>query len=164
MKYAVITWMVGVLLLIGATRPLRAQNQTPDAVKHQAVINTYPNLMQALRTGDSNKARALCQQVINYEPRDPMHRYNMACIESLAGNATAGLAALHQANALGYADINGLRTDPDLALLRADKRFEEVLKATTRNALQAPVRKATPPAAKPQSGSQRSASKPAKKQ
>ncbi|KAA9339570.1 hypothetical protein F0P96_02860 [Hymenobacter busanensis] len=140
MKHAVLTWAVCLLLVVSA------QAQSPDAVaKHQAVIATYPNLMQALRSGDYRKARALCQQVIGYEPRDPMHRYNLACIESLAGNVTAGLAALQQANALGYADVNGLRTDPDLALLRADKRFDSVLQGTTRNALRAPVRKASTP-------------------
>ncbi|GAB3824780.1 hypothetical protein GCM10028821_04540 [Hymenobacter jeollabukensis] len=91
-------------------------------------------MLQAVQARNLTQARTLCQQAIDYEPQDPVHRYNMACIESLAGNANAAFAALNQATALGYADPNSLRTDADLAAVRPDARFATVLQAAARNA------------------------------
>ncbi|GAA4387894.1 TPR end-of-group domain-containing protein [Hymenobacter koreensis] len=142
MKYVVVS---AFLALVLAAAPVAVRAQSADAIsKHQAVLGTYPTMMHAIQVRDLAKARALCQQIIAYEPRESIHRYNLACIEALDGKREAGFAALRQATSLGYSDVNGLRSDPDLALLRADKRFEGVAQATTRNAIASPVPRAAP--------------------
>jgi hypothetical protein len=118
--------------LLGAAGPGLAQ--TPVTPQHQAVQALYPVMLQAVQNRDLTQTRTLCLQAISYEPRDPVHRYNLACIESLAGARNAAFAALNQATALGYADANSLRTDADLAAVRTDARFVAVLQAATRNA------------------------------
>lgn len=111
-----------------------ARAQSAAETKHQAVVALYPVMLQAVQNRDLAQARVLCLQAIGYEPRDPVHRYNLACIESLAGAGNAAFAALGQATALGYADVSSLRTDADLAAVRTDARFAGVLQAAARNA------------------------------
>ncbi|KAA9339569.1 hypothetical protein F0P96_02855 [Hymenobacter busanensis] len=126
-----------VVLLFGALLVGSGQSsyaQTDADTKHQAVVAIYPLMLQAVQDRNLGNARTLCMQAIGYEPRDPTHRYNLACIESLAGNATAAFAALNQATALGYADARSLQTDADLAAVRPDARFAGIVQAATRNA------------------------------
>ncbi|WP_165903620.1 tetratricopeptide repeat protein [Hymenobacter gummosus] len=130
-------FMAGALLLAAllGSRPLHAQSQSADAAaKHQAVVAIYPVMLQAVQARNLTQARTLCQQAISYEPRDPTHRYNLACIEALSGAPDAAFAALNQATALGYADPSSLNTDADLAAVRTDARFATVLQAAARNA------------------------------
>lgn len=119
------------LLLLGSRL---AAAQTASDPQHQAVVAMYPVMLQAVKDRHLTQARALCQQAIQYEPRDPVHRYNLACIESLAGAPDAAIAALNQCVSLGYADPNSLRTDEDLAAVRRDPRFTTVLQGAARNA------------------------------
>ncbi|RAK69709.1 TPR end-of-group domain-containing protein [Hymenobacter edaphi] len=128
-------------LLLGAGRTAPAQ--TTAQTQHQAVEALYPVMLQAVKDRNFAQARALCLQAIGYEPREAVHRYNLACIEALAGAPNAAFAALNQATALGYADVGSLRTDADLAAVRADSRFAAVLQAAARNASGTPA----PPAA-----------------
>ena len=56
---------------------------------------------------------------------------NIACCQAQAGaeeNISNGLVALAGALEAGYDDFRQLRGDPDLAPLRADARFEGLLK------------------------------------
>lgn len=130
-----LTRFVLLLLLAGAGRGALAQTPAGTSqAQHQAVVAMYPVMLQAVKDRNLAQARALCQQAISYEPRDPVHRYNLACIESLAGVPDAAIAALNQATALGYADASSLRTDADLAAVRTDARFASVLQAAARNA------------------------------
>ncbi|MCC2545169.1 hypothetical protein LJY25_01820 [Hymenobacter sp. BT175] len=130
-KRLLIRTLVSALLTVTL---LPAQAQSDADTRHQAVAAIYPVMLQAVKDRNLGNARMLCQQVITYEPQDPVHRYNLACIESLAGSATAAFTALRQATDLGYRDVNSLRTDADLAALRADSRFAGVLQAAARNA------------------------------
>lgn len=60
------------------------------------------------------------------EPRrmsDEVWHYNLACYETLRGNPEDGLAALEQAVDLGWSDAAWMCVDPDLELLRSDRRF-----------------------------------------
>ena len=53
--------------------------------------------------------------------------YNIACCLSRTGNSHDGLLALLEALQLGYEDFQQIRSDPDLAGLRADSQFEAVM-------------------------------------
>lgn len=54
--------------------------------------------------------------------------FNIACCHAQLGDTRAGLVALAGCLELGYDDFRQLRSDPDLAPLREDERFEGLLK------------------------------------
>jgi hypothetical protein len=59
---------------------------------------------------------------------DDVH-FNLACVESLAGRTDAAFEHLREAVARGDERMHRLaRTDDDLAPLRDDPRFEELLR------------------------------------
>jgi C-terminal processing protease CtpA/Prc len=64
---------------------------------------------------------------------EPALYYNAACASALAGRTDAALKLLRQATAAGYADVDAIRADADLAALRSDPRFVALL-ADTANA------------------------------
>ena len=92
-------------------------------------------MIQANEKGDYAKARALCQKAIGWEPQNSTHHYNLACIEAKAGNADAAFAALTEANRLGYSDTEGMSADADLASLKKDARYNDIMFQTARNAI-----------------------------
>jgi tetratricopeptide (TPR) repeat protein len=68
--------------------------------------------------------RRLCRLL----PEDGMVRYNLACSLSLLGRVDEAFDVLYRAVDLGYDDAEHLRADPDLASVRRDDRFPELLK------------------------------------
>ncbi|KAJ9183165.1 hypothetical protein P3X46_007067 [Hevea brasiliensis] len=54
--------------------------------------------------------------------------YNVACCYSKLNQIKAGLSALEDAMLAGFEDFKRIRTDPDLACLRASEEFEPLLK------------------------------------
>ena len=62
-------------------------------------------------------------------PDDLMVLYNLACSLSLTGGADAAFDVLAEAVRHGYRDARHLRHDPDLAPIRGDPRFGELLTA-----------------------------------
>ena len=60
-------------------------------------------------------------------PNDAMVHYNLACSYSLLGNLDESFKTIKKAINLGYNDFNYMNKDPDLANLKKDKRFEEII-------------------------------------
>lgn len=60
-------------------------------------------------------------------PGDPTVHYNLACSLALNGEADAAFAELESSLACGYRDAEHLAQDEDLAALRGDPRFGELL-------------------------------------
>lgn len=60
--------------------------------------------------------------------RDPIHAYNAACAAARLGKLDESLAWLGQAVDRGLADRSKIETDDDLALLREDPRFAEIVR------------------------------------
>ena len=58
----------------------------------------------------------------------PSTYYNLACAYALANRKESAFEALNKAIEVGFRDKNLLASDPDIALLREDSRFEDVLK------------------------------------
>lgn len=112
---------------------LQAQN---DAVSRRAAIEgMYPIMMGALEAKNFGRARNICDQAIMWEPQNPVHHYNLACIEAQAGGARLPYAwgALELALALGFNDVDHLKTDPDLLPLHGDPKFADLVRKVTFN-------------------------------
>jgi hypothetical protein len=123
--------LLGVLLGLN----LSSQAQTSgEAQAHRTAIDAfYPVMIAHVNAGRLGEARTLCQQAIAWEPNNPVHQYNLGCIESKAGRPDQAIAALKLATANGYNDPSSLRTDADLAAVRSDPRFAAVLQSAARN-------------------------------
>ena len=120
------------LLLAG--NPVMAA-PTQAEVNHDAVLRVHPLMIAALEGKEFTKARVYCQTLIELEPNNSAHYYNLACVEARVGGTEAAFAALNRANRLGMADTELLGSDPDLASIRKDPRYNEVMLQTARNAL-----------------------------
>lgn len=144
--------------LLFAAHPAAAQEAAPatpaETEAHRAAIDAfYPVMIQALNDGEFDKARTLCRQAISWEPEVATHHYNLGCIEAKAGRKDAAFAALTEANRLGYSNTESLHTDTDLASLRGEARYNDIMHDAAQNAINQLAEKATPaPAPAPAPG------------
>jgi hypothetical protein len=53
--------------------------------------------------------------------------YNLACSYALTGQKDEALGALREALELGYRDLEHIRQDQDLEILRGDRRYVELV-------------------------------------
>lgn len=124
------------LLALGlaAAAPTSAQND--PASRRAAIEAIYPVMIAALEAKSFGSARRICEQAIVWEPQNPVHHYNLACIEAQAGVARQPHAwgALELALALGFDDAEHLQSDPDLAPLHPNPRFAELVRKAAQNA------------------------------
>lgn len=117
---------------LGATLPALAQN---DAASRRAAIDEiYPVMIAALEAKNFGRARNICDQAILWEPQNPVHHYNLACIEAQAGRLPQAFGALELAVALGFDEADHLQADQDLVPLRSDPRFAEIVRKVLHNA------------------------------
>lgn len=93
-----------------------AAKRTLFELTTQTSFYIYRELVAAERWRDAETALRVA---VRTAPQAPHIRYNLACAEALQGNVEAALESLDAAVALGFADSALLRTDPDLASLRA---------------------------------------------
>ena len=80
------------------------------------------------RAGEYEKGLALDRRLIELAPESPIVHYNLACSLALLDQPDGAFEALEKAVQLGYRDLAHLRRDPDLASLRTDPRFVELVK------------------------------------
>ena len=80
-----------------------------------------------LRDGRTAEARAIVDEALAREPDAWQGRYNAACFESLAGDADAALGHLRRAIAMNRDVIEYAAEDDDLAAIRDDPRYVEVV-------------------------------------
>jgi len=119
---------------VTALAPARAQNDA--ASRREAIDLMYPVMISALETKNFSRARKICDQVILWEPQNPVHHYNLACIEAQAGGPRLpyALGALDLSIALGFDDVDHLKTDPDLVPLHGDPKFADLVRKAGHNA------------------------------
>jgi len=67
------------------------------------------------------------RELVRQLPDDPTAHYNLACSLALVGHGSEALDALERAVELGYEDGAHLAEDEDLATLRHEPRFTELL-------------------------------------
>jgi predicted esterase len=91
----------------------------------------YLDLQQAIQRDFQeqhyDQAEKDCLALIELAPKDPGAQYNLACARARLGKAEQALAALEQAVSLGFADSRHIGTDPDLAALRKQPRFDAIV-------------------------------------
>jgi hypothetical protein len=67
------------------------------------------------------------KKVVNLLPENPVARYNLACDYSLLKMLDEAFIELELACLVGYDDFDYLAQDPDLANLRQDPRYQQIL-------------------------------------
>lgn len=115
---------------------LRLINREADSLAfaesaYQLVPNSFSNLLTLAsihkklghQTESSQYAAQACELI---EPDD---WYNLACLESICGNANAAIENLRRAAQENKLDLDWARRDPDLEWIRDDPRFEEIVGA-----------------------------------
>jgi hypothetical protein len=135
----------GIPLLFGFA--VAAEPAAPSP-RQSAIAAMYPVMIKAVESGNFGQARNICDQAILWEPSNPVHHYNLACIEARAGGARLpfALPALARAAELGFTEIGTLRNDPDLNAVRSDPRFAGIERIVARNSdLQRPSDAAASP-------------------
>jgi C-terminal processing protease CtpA/Prc len=90
------------------------------------------------RAGAAYQAKDYAASADNYAAAiaaggtEPALYYNAACAAALAGRTEAAFDFLEKATTAGYANVDAIRADTDLASMRADPRFEALLADTAR--------------------------------
>jgi Tetratricopeptide repeat len=77
-----------------------------------------------LRAGNWAGAAAAYERADALSPLPPLARYNLGCVYARLGRTDDALAALETVAVTGIVDAGQLGSDPDLASLRGDPRFE----------------------------------------
>ncbi len=85
----------------------------------------YLDVIEELLVSDSQEGRRI-PPAERKNLRQVSH-YNIACIESLAGNSRKGLLSLRNAFKAGFNDWNHLYFDPDLEEVRKDPEFQALV-------------------------------------
>jgi len=78
-------------------------------------------------TGDFPRAVAALSLAVEASPGSPFAWYNLACAQARAGNRRAALDSLERALELGLPRAEQIESDGDLASLRDEPRFTELL-------------------------------------
>lgn len=79
------------------------------------------------KTGKYKQGLAIDLQLSQLIPNDDIVWYNLGCSHALTRQYDEAFEALAKAIDLGYGDYDWMKTDPDLAGLNADPRFESLL-------------------------------------
>jgi len=80
----------------------------------------------AMKIGDFARAKSYLEKAVGLKPNDPYLRYNLGCVEALAGRKEGAVGHLMKACQLGLAPAN-FRQDPDLASLAGYASFEDLI-------------------------------------
>jgi Flp pilus assembly protein TadD len=67
-------------------------------------------------------------KAVTLRPNDPNTLYNAACTYGLLGLKSEAMAHLKRAQKCGYANMDWASRDPDLACLRDEPEFQELIK------------------------------------
>ncbi|VAX36574.1 hypothetical protein MNBD_PLANCTO03-1385, partial [hydrothermal vent metagenome] len=120
-------WLLLVLLLACTlTLPTaRAQTETPP---EQPTLETLSEqALDAFKTGDLDTAAQSLQKLLDADPGNFVHYYNLACVRSVQNQPEAAADLLIQAVEHGFTDVTLLRKDPSLANARQTTTLQAML-------------------------------------
>ena len=80
------------------------------------------------RRGDFKRGLEVDLRLSGIKPDNKLIRYNLACSYALTGQNEKAISSLNKAIELGYNDIDHLRQDRDLDVLKQDPRFQNILR------------------------------------
>lgn len=83
------------------------------------------------RGGRFEDGYAVDLELVRMLPEEDMVWYNLACSHALLGHLDQAFEALEQAVEHGYDDLEHLQKDGDLAALRGDPRYAELMDRIT---------------------------------
>ncbi len=75
------------------------------------------------------KAELLLGAAMEIGPVEPELFYDLACVRALQGDKPGALARLREAVDAGYRDWDNIEKDPDLASIRSDPGYADVLRS-----------------------------------
>ena len=115
------------------TEATRLQELTMARVQRRLL--RYPDDQRAIylgavalaREGRTDEALEWAARAETLDPQDAVALYNLACIACVCGDAESGLRYLESAITHGYPHLSWIENDADLAALRTDPRFGEVV-------------------------------------
>jgi hypothetical protein len=84
---------------------------------------------EAFAAGNPSRGETLVRAAAELGPADADHWYDLACARALQGDRDGALDYLRRAIDSGYRNWAWIEQDPDLAGVRADRRFAELLAA-----------------------------------
>lgn len=100
-----------------------------ETERHPRNIDALAELGQIhTRLGHYERGLAVDRQLVRLVPENPTVHYNLACSLARLDRRDEALDALEQAVALGYADSGFMREDEDLASLRGEERFVNLVR------------------------------------
>lgn len=105
----------------------RSRLHRPDNVE---VLSELATVLTKL--GRYEEGLALDRLLVEFVPDDATARYNLACSLALCRASAAALVELERAIELGYDDAEHLLADDDLANLRSEPRFNEIVARLSR--------------------------------
>lgn len=82
---------------------------------------------QAAQQKKLAEAETICAQAQKVAPFHPLTSYNLACFQALQGKKDEAFENLAKAIAAGFANVAHLQKDEDLASLREDPKFTELV-------------------------------------
>ena len=105
-----------------------------DLCEH--VLRADPTHLEAMvllgdaftRKGEYQKGLEFDLRLSQLRPDNKLIRYNLACSYALTGQKDKALTCLNKAVELGYSDLEHLRQDHDLDTIKADPRFQSIIK------------------------------------
>ena len=108
----------------------------------EGIIEKVPDYVECLmylgnaytETGRYEKGLLIDLKLCRLQKDDPFVHYNLACSYALLKNTEEAFIALEKAIDLGYNDIYYIKNDKDLAVLRKDLRFKNLLKKISKGA------------------------------
>jgi tetratricopeptide (TPR) repeat protein len=80
------------------------------------------------RVGRITDGLKMDRKLVRLDPENPTAHYNLACSLALCRKRPDALRSLRKALALGYDDLDWMRQDPDLEILKDDPEFLQLLR------------------------------------
>lgn len=108
-------------LILAAAGALAARAPCEDAAA------LFDRAVAASGEGRWEEARSLFEEVLEQQPSNAQAHYNLACSLAQLGLPDHAMSSLESAIAWGFTDFHHLSRDPDLAPVRDDARFRQIL-------------------------------------
>ena len=87
----------------------------------------YLGAINLERLGEHTRAEEWANRALHLDPTHPVMLYNLACFHSVAGHIDAALDLMERAIELGFLHREWYMTDSDLANIRGNPRFKQIM-------------------------------------
>lgn len=120
-----------------APKKRKAQDLDFQMAFYEETLKNNPNFVDCLialgeiytKKGLHKEGLKIDKRLACLRPENPIVHYNLACSHSLLGDVASSLEAMKRAITLGYDDFRFMGDDPDLANLRKDERFFQLMQS-----------------------------------